>query len=99
MCWKQCGGRGYGRALRLASTTAVYDQVLSSDFSRHVLSVEISRLLVLRVRDLGWSDLGHPGRVLAVLEKNNSKPRWMKAWKQAKRAAVDASPEANPVVA
>lgn len=78
---------------------SVYDQVLSSDFSRHVLSVEISRLLVLRVRDLGWSDLGHPGRVLAVLEKHNSKPRWMKAWKQAERAAADASPQANPAVA
>ena len=66
---------------------SVYDQVPFSDFSRHVLSAETSRLLVLRVRDLGWSDLGHPGRVLAVLENNNSKPRWMKAWKQAKRAA------------
>jgi len=78
---------------------SVYDRVPSSDFSKHVLSVEISRLLVLRVRDLGWSDLGHPGRVLAVLENNNSKPRWMKAWTQANPAAVNASPEANSAVA
>ena len=78
---------------------AVYNQVPFSDFSKHVLSVEISRLLVLNVRDLGWSDLGHPGRVLAVLEKSNSEPRWLKAWRQTKRAAVDASPEANPAVA
>lgn len=78
---------------------SVYNEVPFSDFSKHVLSAEISRLLVLNVRDLGWSDLGHPGRVLAVLEKSNSEPRWMKAWKQTKRAAVEASPEANPAVA
>jgi mannose-1-phosphate guanylyltransferase len=78
---------------------SVYNQVLCSDFSRQVLSAEISRLLVLRVRNLGWSDLGHPERVLAVLENNNSKPRWMKAWKQAKRAAVAAGSEANSSVA
>jgi mannose-1-phosphate guanylyltransferase len=78
---------------------SVYDRVPPSDFSRHVLSVENARLLVLRVRDLGWSDLGHPGRVLAVLESSRSKPRWLNKWRQAKPAAIEVSPEANAAVA
>ena len=78
---------------------SVYGQVPSSDFSRHVLSVENRRLLVLRVRDLGWSDLGDPGRVLAVLENSSSEPCWLKEWRLAKRVAVDAIPEAKSAVA
>jgi hypothetical protein len=52
MCWKCSGERECGTAPRQ----------LSSDFSKQVLSVGAARLLVLRVRDLGWSDLGHPER-------------------------------------
>jgi hypothetical protein len=79
---------------------SVYNQVLCSDFSRQVLSVENAKLLVLRVRDLGGSDLGHPGRVLAVLENSRLKPRWLKGWKQAKPATpVVASPETKSAVA
>jgi len=55
---------------------SVYDKLFYSDFSMRVLSPEAQRLLVLRVRDLGWSDLGHPSRVMAVLEKSRSKPQW-----------------------
>jgi mannose-1-phosphate guanylyltransferase len=55
----------------------VYNNLLSSDFSRQVLSQEAMRLLVLRVRHLGWRDLGHPSRVLHVLEESGSKPRWL----------------------
>jgi mannose-1-phosphate guanylyltransferase len=55
---------------------SVYSQVPASDFSRRVLSVKEARLLVLRVHDLGWSDLGHPGRVMAVLEESGYRPRW-----------------------
>jgi len=66
---------------------SAYDLVPSSDFSRQVLSVEHSKLLVLRVRDLGWSDLGHPGRVLSAIKNSGSDPHWLKEWRQAKRAA------------
>ena len=78
---------------------SVYDHVLPSDFSRHVLSVEIARLLVLSVRDLGWSDLGHAKRVLAVLQESNSKPGWMKEWRKGKGTAVGARPAAKSAVA
>ena len=55
---------------------SVYNELHSSDFSKQVLSPEAMRLLVLRVRDPGWRDLGHPGRVLDVLEESGSRPRW-----------------------
>jgi len=55
---------------------SVYGQILSSDFSKQVLSREAARLLVLRVRNLGWNDLGHPGRILAILEESSLKPGW-----------------------
>jgi mannose-1-phosphate guanylyltransferase len=55
---------------------SVYNEVPLTDFSKQVLSPEGARLRVLRVRDLGWSDLGHPGRVLAVLDESRSRPRW-----------------------
>jgi mannose-1-phosphate guanylyltransferase len=67
---------------------SVYSGVTPSDFSRRVLSVETARLVVLPARDLGWSDLGHPGRVLAVLENGILKPEWVKEWRQGKQAAT-----------
>ena len=78
---------------------SAYNQVLSSDFSRQVLSVEIARLLVLRVQNLGWSDLGDPGRVLAVLEESSLRPAWLREWRQAKRPAVAARPRVRVAVA
>jgi mannose-1-phosphate guanylyltransferase len=72
---------------------SVYDQILSTDFSRQVLSRETARLLVLRVRDLGWSDLGHPGRVLAILEESGSKPRsWTKELRKGMAVAEPSEP-------
>jgi mannose-1-phosphate guanylyltransferase len=78
---------------------STYERVLSSDFSRQVLTVESARLLVLRIRNLGWSDLGHPERVLAVLEESSSKPWWMTKWEQAKRTAAIERPRVTSAVA
>ena len=55
---------------------SVYNKLFHCDFSRQVLSPQALRLLVLRARDLGWSDLGHPDRVMAVLDHSRSKPLW-----------------------
>jgi mannose-1-phosphate guanylyltransferase len=69
---------------------SVYNRLLPSDFSKQVLSPEAMRLLVLRVSHLGWRDLGHPGRVLDVLEESDSKPRW---WtKELRKGMADALP-------
>lgn len=66
----------------------IYNRMPSTDFSRHVLSTEFNRLLVLRVRDLGWSDLGHPERVLVAVEEGGLRPSWTTAWKQAQPATI-----------
>jgi mannose-1-phosphate guanylyltransferase len=65
---------------------AVYAAADSTDFSRRVLSTQTSKLVVFRIPDLGWSDLGHPGRVLAVAENSASKPKWLHGWLQRKGA-------------
>jgi mannose-1-phosphate guanylyltransferase len=43
----------------------LYCGLPSMDFSRHVLTARPDRLAVLPVRDVHWSDLGDPERVLA----------------------------------
>jgi mannose-1-phosphate guanylyltransferase len=60
---------------------SLYDRALAVDLSREVLSVQTSRLLALRMADTGWSDLGHPERVLTVLQAAGLEPWWMKRWK------------------
>jgi hypothetical protein len=78
---------------------SAYNKLRSSDFSKHVLlSRETMRLRHLRVRDPGWRDLGHLGRVLDVLEEMFWKKRvqnpargrrnWVNAWLQ--RLSADA---------
>lgn len=44
----------------------LYCGLPSIDFSRHVLTARPDRLAVLPVRDVHWSDLGDPERVLAA---------------------------------
>jgi len=39
-------------------------------------------LLVLRLGDVGWSDLGDPGRVLTTFA-SASAPEWMAEWGRA----------------
>jgi mannose-1-phosphate guanylyltransferase len=68
---------------------SVYECIPSTDFSRDVLSVQIPRLLVLRMAGTGWSDLGHPDRVLTVLKAAGLKPWWMKRLKTSELGPVD----------
>jgi mannose-1-phosphate guanylyltransferase len=62
---------------------SLYDHALAIDFSREVLSVQTPRLLALRMAGSGWSDLGHPERVLTVIQAAGLEPWWMKRWKTA----------------
>jgi len=57
-----------------------YEQIHSVDFSREVLSVQAKRLVALEMGRAGWSDLGHPDRVMAVLQTAGLEPWWMKEW-------------------
>src|SRR5579863_7706423 len=64
---------------------SLYDRIHSSDFSRDVLSVQTPRLLALRMGNTGWSDLGNPERVMAVLQSAGLKPWWSMKWKAPER--------------
>jgi mannose-1-phosphate guanylyltransferase len=47
----------------------LYLKVPPTNFSEEVLSARPSDLVVIRARGLGWSDLGEPERVLAMLRR------------------------------
>jgi mannose-1-phosphate guanylyltransferase len=64
---------------------SLYDRIHSADFSREVLPMQTSRLATLRMGRTGWSDLGNPERVMAVLEATGLEPWWMKKWKAPER--------------
>ncbi len=46
---------------------ALYSEIPESNFSHQVLAARPEDLTVMRVGDVGWSDLGEPARVLATL--------------------------------
>jgi mannose-1-phosphate guanylyltransferase len=45
----------------------LYSEIAESNFSHEVLAARPEDLTVMRVGDVGWSDLGEPARVLATL--------------------------------
>jgi mannose-1-phosphate guanylyltransferase len=45
----------------------LYAQMEETNFSHEVLAVRPEDLMVMRVADVGWSDLGEPNRVLSTL--------------------------------
>lgn len=49
------------------AATELYAELADANFSHQVLAVRPEDLMVMRVGDVGWSDLGEPGRVLSTL--------------------------------
>jgi len=47
----------------------LYSEIQESNFSHEVLAARPEDLKVMRVGDVGWSDLGEPARVLATLAR------------------------------
>jgi mannose-1-phosphate guanylyltransferase len=47
----------------------LYSQIEDSNFSHQVLEERPEDLMVMRVGDVGWSDLGEPNRVLSTLAR------------------------------
>jgi mannose-1-phosphate guanylyltransferase len=48
----------------------LYSHTEDSNFSHQVLAVRPEDLMVMRVGDVGWSDLGEPNRVLSTLARS-----------------------------
>jgi mannose-1-phosphate guanylyltransferase len=45
----------------------LYSKISESNFSHQVLATRSNELAVMRVAEVGWSDLGEPSRVLSTL--------------------------------
>jgi mannose-1-phosphate guanylyltransferase len=60
----------------------LYERILSTDFSRQVLSAALERLLVFQLGPVGWSDLGDPGRALVALSRSGTEPDWASEWRK-----------------
>jgi mannose-1-phosphate guanylyltransferase len=53
-----------------------YAALTPGDFSQQVLSVSTERLAVLRLGDVGWSDLGTPERVIFAMIRSGLRSEW-----------------------
>ena len=49
----------------------------SIDFSKDVLSLDASNLLVVEDSSSGWADLGNPQRVIKTLDRHQIEPDWL----------------------
>lgn len=54
----------------------VYEKLTPTNFSQRVLEVSTQSLLAFAVKDVHWSDLGEPGRVLSTIENTGIKTEW-----------------------
>ena len=59
----------FGTASEHAALNEVYSRFADTNFSHQVLAARPEDLMVMRVGDVGWSDLGEPNRVLATLAR------------------------------
>jgi hypothetical protein len=57
--------------------SSIYAWIHETNFSSEVLEKSSSDLLVMRVADVTWSDLGEPERVLGTLETLGFQADWM----------------------
>jgi mannose-1-phosphate guanylyltransferase len=59
----------FGTAAERPAVTALYASIGDTNFSHEVLAARPQDLTVMRVGDVGWSDLGDPARVLSTLAR------------------------------
>jgi len=78
-----------GRETNIAES--IYNTLPAMSFSRRVLSGSAERLAVLRLNNVGWSDLGDPGRALMAVRESSLEPAWLGQWRTGKRAAAAAA--------
>ena len=57
----------------VAAEDYLWTRLRAGNFSRQVLSVSTENLAVLRIGEVGWSDLGTPERVRAAMARSNLK--------------------------
>ena len=68
-----------------------------AEFTGIALLAETDQLVVLRLNEVGWSDLGDPGRAFMAARESSCEPDWMEDWGRAKAVAFDNSEEAAAI--
>jgi mannose-1-phosphate guanylyltransferase len=63
-----------------AAVKTLYEDLPATDFSKLVLSGASDRLGVFCLGDVGWSDLGDPGRVITTLSETGVQSEWIDLW-------------------
>lgn len=69
----------FGKATEPAVLRAIYTWIRDTNFSTDVLERSSEMLRVLRVANVGWSDLGEPARVIGTLNTLGVQANWMQA--------------------
>jgi hypothetical protein len=69
----------FGTPQEEAAVRSIYSWIEETNFSSEVLERSAADLLVMRVSDVGWSDLGEPERVIGTLNNLGLQPQWMTA--------------------
>lgn len=59
----------FGTTSEHRALAELYSQIEDANFSHQVLAVRPADLMVMKVGDVGWSDLGEPNRVLSTLAR------------------------------
>jgi len=68
-----------GGVPNMAAEEELWERLTAGDFSRQVLSANPEDLAVLRVGDVGWSDLGTPERVRSTMQRYGLGPQWQES--------------------
>lgn len=66
----------FGTPAEATKLGEVYSCIPATNFSQEVLAMRPNDLAVLRVDEVGWSDLGEPSRVLRTLAQWGSQSQW-----------------------
>jgi mannose-1-phosphate guanylyltransferase len=66
--------RAFSPAVHGSDWDRIYHDLTSGDFSKQVLSALPERLAVLRLDNVGWSDLGTPERVMSAWTRLGMQP-------------------------
>jgi len=65
-----------GTELAGSNADAAFARLTPGDFSKQVLSVSTEQLALLRLGNVGWSDLGTPERVVSVMARSGLRSHW-----------------------
>ena len=63
-----------------AHEETAYATLAPGDFSHQVLSVSAQHLVVLRLTNVGWSDLGTPERVMLAMTRSGLRSDWQESF-------------------